>query len=191
MWVSWKLSGNRSIFIVFTVCSGRKWSHGTWNPLVNFDTRPCSPVPTSKSCEHLCIWEYCLQITDFKFYCIFSTNCFSKHSKIMQIFMFFSTVLWVLLLSHMFSLFFFLSTGKRKGEEEFEALWCFQCVECVWLISSCAVYFGFGQSLGHWSWLRTTAIIKRRLMILCLEQSFWLLQFLFLLKEKINPVFCA
>lgn len=74
IWVFCKLSRNGSILIVFTVCSSRKWClmlHGTWNPLVHFGTRPCSPVPTSNSFENLCVLEYCLQIIAFKFHFLF------------------------------------------------------------------------------------------------------------------------
>lgn len=109
---------------------------------MHFDTKPCSPVPISNSCEDLCLLEYCLQIIDFKFHCTFSTNCFSKHSKTMQVFMFFSTILWVFLPSHMFFLFFFFCSEKRKREEECEARWCsLVCWMCLADVKPCCVFW--------------------------------------------------
>lgn len=136
MCVFWNLSGNISIFIVYAVCSGRKccfmW-HGTWNPLVLSDTRPCSPVATSNCCKNLCILEYCLKI--IKIHCTFNTNCFSKHSKTIQVFLFSSTRLWII--------FSFFRSEKRKGEEECEAQWCSSvCWMCLADVkSSCVFWF--------------------------------------------------
>lgn len=93
--VFWKLSRNGSILIVFTVCSSRKWclmSHGIWNPLVHFGTRPCSPVPTSNSFENLCVLEYCLQIIDFKFHFLFFFSSGKRNGGVWSMVMFFSVL---------------------------------------------------------------------------------------------------